>query len=496
MTDLSQVQPQKLDQALAACRAGDFHEVERLCQEIVINCELASEDHKFNALNLLALAQSRLAKYDAALANYGRLIELRPGHAWAYHQRGNVLLDLLRYQEALASYDRAIDLQPDIASVHCNRGNALLDLSRFDEALASYDRALALNPQLAVAHYNRGKALQKLKRFPEAVETYGHAISLQPGFAEAHLNQALSRLLLGDYEEGWKGYEWRMEVASPGNQKRNLAQPMWLGQEDISGKTVFLHAEQGYGDTIQFGRYVPLVAKRCAHLILEVPGSLKSLMATLDGSFQIISQGDPLPHFDFHCPLPSLPMAFGTRIDTIPSSTPYLHVAPEVQRNWDARLGPKQRARVGLVWAGEPTHANDVNRSMSFHLLAPLLDVDATFVSLQKQLRPGDKKILNQNTNIVHCGESLTDFSDTAGLIGNLDLVISVDTSVAHLAGALAKPVWLLLPFIPDWRWLLDRADSPWYPTVRLFRQDATRTWGNVVATVRCALKEFVQSVS
>ena len=267
-----------------------------------------------------------------------------------------------------------------------------------------------------------------------------------------------------------------MEGQELGNSKRNFTQPQWFGHENIAGKTILLPAEQGFGDTIQFCRYVPLVAARGARVILEVQEPLSELMTSLTGASQIVSKGDPLPDFDIHCPLLSLPLAFGTRLETIPSAVPYLRASSQAVMNWDTRLGPKRRPRMALPGLVEPTHPNDHNRSIGLGALLPLLDIDATFVSLQKDVRTEDATVLKERSDLLHFGDALKDFSDTAALISNLDLVISVDTSVAHLAGALAKPVWVLLPFIPDWRWLLDRADSPWYPTARLFRQDPSMT--------------------
>jgi len=249
-----------------------------------------------------------------------------------------------------------------------------------------------------------------------------------------------------------------------------------------------------YGDTIQFCRYVPLIAARGARVVLEVLTPLAELMTTLTGTSQIVCRNDPLPDFDIHCPLLSLPLAFGTRLETIPSAVPYLRASSQGAMTWDTRLGPKRRPRIGLAWSGERLHPGDLNRSIPLSALLSLLDIDATFVSLQKVVRAEDAMVLKTRGDLRHFGDALKNFSDTAALISNLDLVISIDTSVAHLAGALAKPVWVLLPFIPDWRWLHDRADSPWYPTARLFRQDNTRAWDNVIVRVHAALGEFVQS--
>jgi hypothetical protein len=280
------------------------------------------------------------------------------------------------------------------------------------------------------------------------------------------------------------------------NAKRSFTQPLWLGQNEIAGKTVLLHAEQGFGDTIQFCRYVPLVTARSARVILEVQEPLRELMASLAGTTQVVPLDSVLPDFDVQCPLLSLPLAFKTRLATIPSAVPYLGAPSQAVMDWDTSLGPKRRPRIGLAWSGRPTHKNDHNRSIPLGALLPLLDIDATFVSLQKDVRPADAKVLNERSDLLHFGDEIRDFADTAAIISNLDLVIAIDTSVVHLAGALAKPVWVLLPFMPDWRWLLDRDDSPWYPTARLFRQDATQAWDNVIARVHAALRDFIQRAS
>jgi tetratricopeptide (TPR) repeat protein len=358
-----------------------------------------------------------------------------------------------------------------------------------DAALASCDRALALRPGSAAAFSNRGNVLQALRRYDEALASYDRAVDMRPDFAQAHYNGAICRLLLGDFEGGLEKCEWRWKTAQLSNNRRSFKHPLWLGESEIAGKTILFYDEQGLGDTIQFCRYVPLVAERGGRVILEVQAPLKELMHSLPGTTKILANGAALPDFDLQCPLLSLPLAFGTRLETIPSAVPYLHAPPMGVIAWNARLGPnKRRPRIGLAWRGMPTHKNELNRSIRLSALLPLFDIDATFVSLQKDVRPDERSTLNEHGDLLHFGDALTDFSETAALIANLDLVISVDTSIAHLAGALAKPVWILLPFTPDWRWLLHRLDSPWYPTARLFRQDGSRAWDSVIARVHEAL--------
>jgi tetratricopeptide (TPR) repeat protein len=434
----------------------------------------------------------KLKQNNEALASYNRAIELRPDFAVAHYNRGNVLQYLNRYDEALASYERALAVLPDFAEALSNRGNVLQRLKRFEEAVASYDRALISRPHFSEALSNRGAALQELKRYDEALASFQGAVKVTPDYGDAHFNEALCRLLIGDFERGWEMLEWRWQSGQLRNDKRIFKQPLWLGKSEIAGKTILLHSEQGFGDTIQFSRYVPLVAERGARVILDVQEPLKDLMTGLVGTTQVVARGSALPDFDVHCPLLSLPLAFGTRLETIPPAVPGLRASPQVVMDWDSRLGPKRRPMIGVAWSGLPSHTNDHNRSMRLSALLPLLEVDATFVSLQKDVHPEDATTLKKRNDILHFGNEIRNFSDTAALISNLDLVISVDTSVAHLAGTMAKPAWVLLPFTSDWRWLIDRDDSPWYPTARLFRQDDTRAWDSVIARVHAALRDFI----
>lgn len=439
-----------------------------------------------------------MKRFDQALDSFDRALALRPDIAEAHSNRGNVLRDLRRFEEALESYDRAIAMRPDYAEALGNRGTVLHDLKRFGQALADFDRALALRPNYASAVNNRGLTLKELKRFDEAQACHDSVLATRADDVEAHWNESLLQLLLGNYARGWPKYEWRWQREPGIRLRRDFAQPLWLGEGPIDGRTILIHSEQGLGDAIQFCRYIPLLAARGARVIFEVQASLQTLMRGLAGVAEVVVSGTPLPPFDCHCPLLTLPLAFRTRLETIPAEIPYLHASAPAAQAWCARLGPKgprHRSRIGLVWCGNPDHKNDQNRSMRLRELLPLLDIDATFISLQKSARPDDAAMLADRSEILQVGEALTDFADTAALVSQLDLVISVDTSVAHLAGALGKPVWLLATHIPDWRWLLDRDDSPWYPSVRLFRQSEVRRWDEVILRLRAAALEFVQGL-
>ena len=453
---------------------------------IALNPRLApAYSNRGNALNGLKRCAEALASCDRAIA-------LNPGFAPAYNNRGNALNELKRFDEALASFDKAIGLSPDYAEAHCNRANTLSILLRLDDALASYDKAIALNPDLVMAYNNRGNLLVKLKRPDDALASYDKAIALNPDLVEALWNKALFKLLIGDYAEGWALYEWRWKRDEAAELPRDFPQPLWRGQESLTGKTVLLHAEQGLGDSIQFCRYVPMVEALGARVVLEIQPPLLGLMSTLKGSARVISQGDILPGFDCYCPLMSLPLAFKTIVSTIPAQAPYLAVDPGKQEQWKKCLGAKTRPRVGLVWSGTPGHKNDRNRSIPLDRLSPLLGLDFEFHCLQKEVRPPDRDSLERRHQKIRTYESdLNDFSDTAALIMEMDLVVSVDTSVAHLAGALGQRVWVLLPFPPDFRWLMDGELSPWYPSARLFRQEKVGDWEGVIEQVVAALNAF-----
>jgi tetratricopeptide (TPR) repeat protein len=482
------------DYAKAHCNRGNvLNDLKRYGEALAsLDRALTLSPDYHEALCSRGISLQGMRKLDEALASYDRAVALRPDIADLHSNRGTALNDLKRYDEALASFDLALSLQPDHVEALANRGAVLQELKRFDEALASCDRALALAPDHATALCNRGAALQEFKRYDEALAVFAHALSVQPDMPKLHWNEAAVRLVTGDFARGWAEYEWRWKKETMARAMRNFLQPLWLGKDEIAGKTILLHSEQGFGDTIQFCRYATLVAARGARVILEVERPLHTLMATLAGPAQVVSKGGPLPDFDLQCPLLSLPLACGTQLSTIPAQTPYLQVPAQASRIWESRLGAKPHPKIGLVWSGNAAHQRDIDRSISLHMFLPLLESDATFISLQKEVRASDAAVMAQRPDVLHFGDMLGDFSDTAALITQLDLVITVDTSAAHLAAALGKPVWILLQHTPDWRWLLDREDSPWYPTARLFRQDETRTWDSAIARVQTALAKLV----
>jgi tetratricopeptide (TPR) repeat protein len=449
---------------------------------------LKLDPRHLDAARKAGLLLHQAARDEEALSCFNLSEELEADHLPTLRLRALTLARLQRFEEALADNSRAHTLDPGADTCE-NTGNVLRALSRHDEAIAWYDRALALRPDFAATLDDKAVALAELHRFDEAIATSRQAIAADPGYAVAKWNLALVHLLTGNFAAGWAGREARWKIPAFSRFYPKLSRPMWLGAEPVAGKTVLVCAEEGLGDSIQFVRYVPMLAARGARVILVVQNALCSLLADIEGVAQCLPKSAAvMPDCDFHCPMSSLPLAFGTRLESIPAKASYLRAPTERVTAWEQRLGPHDRLRVGLVWAGNPKHSNDRNRSLQPNLLAPILDLDACFVSLQKDPRPDDLAVLDEREMIVDFTADLTDFAETAALVSCLDLVITVDTSVAHLAGALGRPTWILLPYTPDWRWLLDRDDSPWYPGTRLFRQTETRDYANVIERVRAEL--------
>jgi tetratricopeptide (TPR) repeat protein len=441
-----------------------------------------------DAHNACGLALKALGQVEAALASYEQALSLNPALAEAWNNRGLVLQEMKKYDEALASFDKALALEPGASEIWNNRGAALDYLRRTDEALASYDKSLALDPDFADAWSNRGVTLGDMGRRAEALESYERAIAVNPDHADAHWNMSLCALQLGDFEKGWAGHEWRWKVANLGLLQRGFASPLWLGKESLQGKTILLHQDQGFGDALHFCRYIPALHAQGARVLLEVRGPLVNLLAGLDGAAQVIAYGDTLPAFDCHCPLGSLPAAFRTDLDTIPLAGGYLRASAEKREQWSALLGAPRGLRIGLAWSGNRQHKNDHNRSIALAALATALPAGLEYISLQKEVSDADRAFLRTRPDIRTFGDQLRDFSDTAAFCELVDVIVSVDTSIAHVAGAMARPVWILLPANPDWRWMLERDDSPWYGTARLYRQERAGDWQSVFDKVRAGL--------
>jgi tetratricopeptide (TPR) repeat protein len=446
------------------------------------------------------VALETLQRHEEALAAHDRTIALKPEHALAHLNRGATLGKLERHDEALASFDAAIALDPAMWKAHYNRGLLLHRMGRQEDALASLERASALAPEFVDAHFNRGLLLYLMGRPEESVASFDLALALAPEHADAHMNRSLSLLLAARFEEGWPEYEWRWKHVSMQAEAEALERhaPRWRG-EPLAGRTLLLHAEQGHGDTLQFCRYASLIPPG-GRVVLEVQPGLVRLLSRLTGVFRVAALGTPVPAFDLQCPLLSLPAVFGTTLETIPAEVPYLAADPAAAAAWRARLaglaGLKVGGlKVGLVWAGlrradmPDAAAIDARRSLTLAALAPLADVaGVSFVSLQKGEPAAQAAAPPAGMRLHDFTAELDDFADTAALIEALDLVIAVDTSVAHLAAGMGKPVWLLNRYDTCWRWLLNRDDSPWYPTLRQFRQPKPGDWADVIEAVRAEL--------
>ena len=443
-----------------------------------------------DAMSNLGLALHALARFDEAVDLYRGALLVVPGHPEILYNLANACLELGRVDDALAHYDEALSKCPSHVGALVNRGNALLRLNRPVQAIASYDQALSSSPGHSQILTNRGHALRRLDRPDDALADFNAALARRAEFPEARFEAAMTHLTLGEFGVGWKEYEWRWKTASFADRRRQFRAHLWLGDRPVAGKTILLHAEQGFGDTLQFIRYAPLLAERGAKVICEVQRELHPLLSRFE-NVEVIARGEPLPAFDMHCPLLSLPLAFGTRLETIPATIPYLAAPEERFARWRDRL-PGRRPRAGFVWSGSAAHKNDVNRSIPLTRLAALFsDAPVSAISLQNELRDADRETLRDLPNLVHFGSELRDFADTAAVISLLDVVISVDTAVAHLAGALGKPVLILLPYAADFRWMRERCDSPWYPTAKLLRQPAFGDWDSVIARLQDELACF-----
>jgi UDP:flavonoid glycosyltransferase YjiC (YdhE family)/Flp pilus assembly protein TadD len=408
--------------------------------------------------------------------------------------RGLQLAKQGRFEEALASLDAEEGLER-VPQARNTRGMILTALGRLDEAQAEFEHALALRPEFPDAINNCGTVHARRGDFEQARACYERSLALAPEQVHARYNLSTTLLVLGEWERGFREFETRWKLFPHEAVRRNRLAPVWMGEEDIRGKTVLLHHEQGYGDALQFCRYAPLVARRGARVILAVPRALRTVMETLGAGVRIVAEGDPLPSHDYCCALMSLPLVFGTTPATTPADVPYLRADPGRVAEWGRRLGPRSRARIGIVWSGRRYPPINHPRDIPLETVCPLFDLDAQFLALQQGLTPAERERLARHPNVTLHGEELEDFADTAALIEHLDLLITVDTAVAHLAGARGKPVWLLNRLASCWRWLLERADSPWYPTMRLFRQRSLGDWQAVVEQVRAAGEALIATL-
>lgn len=544
LNDLGEVQAQlgKTQEALqsftsAISKKNDFHEahlnkgdtlqsLERY-HEAVEAYKDAVDINPFSnaALNNLGNALNNLGQFNDAIKIFDLCLSLKPDFAPTLSNKATSLQKLGRVKEAIESfkaalkvdpfapkvlynmanslaeedpeeaiiaYEKAIELDPNYSEAFNNKGNLLKALGRFSEALDAFDHVIRMNPDPAEPYYNRGNLLQDMKRYEESVASYRIAIDKRPDYPNAQWNLSLLLLRLGHFVEGWQRYEWRWKRPEFTSPKRGFSPPLWLGKECLKDKTLLVHSEQGLGDSIQFSRFVKQLEKIAKDIILEVPPTLFELLSIYSNNVRLIKKGERLPAFDYHCPMLSLPLALGTRLNNIPYSEGYLRAPEEKILYWAKVLGPKERPRVGIVWSGSEGHKDDASRSIALHEFLEIMHLDIDVISLQKEVRADDKKFMISNGSIKHFGEQLVDFTDTAALCEAMDLVISVDTSVAHLSGAMGKKTWLLIAEKSDFRWMEERLDTPWYKSVSLYRQDISGQWGSVFSNIVLDLKKMI----
>jgi len=438
----------------------------------------------------LGIALQQSGDQRAAVDAYGQTLAHDPNHAGALAGLGAILLEIGDTDRALPLLRRSIELAPGSPDVHCNLGKAHFLRGESRAAVEGFSRALAIDPFHARTLCNLGFQLEVLGDLAGSKECYRVALAHHPESALARFGLGMAQLAEGNFAEGWQNCEARWETHQFKEARPQFSQPQWKG-EDLRGARILVYSEQGLGDTLQFARYLPLLAARGATIILQVQPGLRRLLENSGGAAQLLVAGEETPAFDWHCPLLSLPLAFGTEVSSIPAPIPYLRAPEEAVALWSQRLDP-DRLRVGLVWSGNPTHARNRDRSMTVEAMARLSRMEkAAFYSLQMGASAATPDAPS-GTSIVNLSDQTHDFADTAAIVANLDLVITVDTSVAHLAGGMGKPVWILLHRVADWRWLLDREDSPWYPTARLFRQTVAGDWSGVMERVEGELRELV----
>nr|WP_314861703.1 tetratricopeptide repeat protein [uncultured Undibacterium sp.] len=480
-------------QAYAFHQQGKIQQAKPLYEQII-----AMAPELTDAYLLLGVIAQQMRDSQLAIRYFETVIQQQPKLAVTYCHLGVAQKSLQLFDQALKSYDQAIALDQRLPDAFYNRGILKAELRAYDAAILDYDAAIVLRPHYPEAFCNRGIALRQLQRFAEALTSYTQALVLKPDFADAQYNRGLCWLQLGDFAQGWSAYEWRWQCQgiSASKNRRTFAAPLWLGEQDLAGKTIYVYSEQGLGDTLQFCRYIRVLKAMGASVILEVQAPLLSLLQQLEGIDQCIVRSESYPQMDYQIPLMSLPLACKTKeLAAIPASSAYLKADQAKSEYWQQRLGKLAGRKIGLVWSGSAGHKNDQQRSLCLANLLSYLPHQAKqthYISLHKEYRAQDAELMRARPDILDFSAELHDFSDTAALCQALDLVISVDTSVAHLAGSLGKPVLLLLPWIADWRWLQDRDDSPWYPSFELLRQSRANDWSDVLAQLPTKIQQHL----
>jgi Flp pilus assembly protein TadD/ADP-heptose:LPS heptosyltransferase len=478
--------------AFALHKAGHLEQAEALCKKI-----LKKQAKNFDALHMLGVIHYQRKWYESSTEYLQQAVDLCPNNAEAYSNLGNTLFSRGDRDEALRCYKKALHINPFYPEAYNNLGILFSKEGCFDEAMQCYGKAIELKPVYADAYINFGTTLLDKAQIRESLTYFQKAIQLDPQNALAHFHMAFVFLLTGKFKEGWREYEWRWQLEE--FEKRPFSKPRWNGF-DLRGRTILLYKEQGVGDTLQFIRYAPLVAELGARVVVEVQPQLVTLIQGVEGIDHVVGEGEPVPAFDFQCPFMSLPLVFNTVLENIPANIPYISADAALIHEWADKIGNdknESKLKVGLVWSGGKQHKRDRYRSCSLDAFAPLGEMaNVVFYSLQKGKAGHQAKNPPPGMSLIDHMDAVEDFADTAALIENLDMVISVDTAVAHLAGALGKPVWLLIPIFPDFRWMLERDDSPWYPTMRLFRQKSMGDWGSVIEDMRKELKIHAETYS
>jgi FKBP-type peptidyl-prolyl cis-trans isomerase 2 len=432
---------------------------------------------------------------DEAIKSYGKAIAIDPSMTEAYYNCGVACQKKGMLQEAIPFYQQVLELNPNHEKACLNLGISFKETGQYDEAEKYFERALQIKPDYDIAYYNLGNISYFNGRFEEARQFYEKAISINPEYADAHWNIALIDLLLGNYKDGWKGYEWRWKLEGL-DLKKQISLPVWDGS-DIRGKRLIIVTEQGFGDTIQFVRYIPMVKEQGIQVFFQCQKELIPLLQHRSDIQEVFELRSTLPEADFSCHLLSLSRIFDTTLENIPSSVPYILPSDAQIKKWGERIAEERgRLKIGIAWVGNPDLARSYYRSCTLQEFSPLMGLEGiVFYSLQKGEAANEANEIPKGLILTDYTNEINDFAETAGLLYNLDLVISIDTAVAHLAGAMGKPVWTLLPFIPDWRWLLDREDSPWYPTMRLFRQPSPGDWTSVISKVKHELAKMLKKM-
>jgi len=471
----------------------------KLHAEALVDINHAIErDHDYlQAYQFRANLHRLLDDDEKALNDYHTIIEKWPDNVNAYHERGVIYRNKKQLKEALLDFEKVVQLQPDHALAYVNIGIILFELKQYKSALSCLNHAITLNPKIATSYVTRGMIAARMGNNALAAKDYDIAFALGGTDPQISFNAAMVYLAQGDYTKGWQLYDarWHIKKSALSQDKRHYTQPQWQGDVSLVGKTIYLFCEQGFGDTLQFCRYIPMVAVLADNVIVEVQPALHSLITQQFGHLaQINKEQDPLPEFDLHCPLMSLPLAFKTQLDSIPFAAGYLTSDPSKQALWQQRLGAKNKPRIGLVWTGNQTHANDFHRSIEPNLLEQILSDDFQFICLQKMIRAADATWITAHPQVMCFCNDLHDFSDTAALCNEMDLVISVDTSVAHLAAAMGKPTWLLLSFTSEWRWMEERHDNAWYDSIRIYRQPKHDAWQEVTNQLIAELRHWHSS--